>query len=109
MACQELRLGFSATPRAVGRRRPGVACSASRSLLRRLEQQLTSGERSALELTEAYLAAIEAAQPTLNAYSTVCAAAAREAAAATDARRAAGEALGPFAGIPVSVKVRVCA
>lgn len=80
----------------------------SRSVIRTLQRQLSSGERSAAELTEAYLAAIAAAQPELNAYSTVCEAQARAAAAAVDAARARGEPLGALAGVPLSVKDNIC-
>jgi len=89
---------------------PAAASASSqqpRSLVRRLQQQLSTGERSSLEITEAYLAAIEASQPTLNAFSSVCGDVARAHARAADARRAAGAVLGPLDGIPVSVKVRV--
>jgi len=58
---------------------------------------------SAAELTAAYLAAIAAANPTLNAYVAVTADQARAMAAQSDARRARGEA-GPLDGIPLGIK-----
>jgi len=58
---------------------------------------------SAIELTEAYLGAIADANPKLNAYVAVTADTAREMAAASDARRARGEA-GPLEGIPLGIK-----
>jgi len=88
--------------------RGSVSARASRSLLRTLQRQLASGERSAAELTEACLAAIAASQPELNAFSTVCDAKARTAAAAADAARSRGEPLGALAGIPLSVKDNLC-
>lgn len=67
-------------------------------------RRVHSGEVSAREVTEACLARIERLQPKLNAFVTVCAEAAREQAAEVDRARAAGKALGPLAGVPVSVK-----
>lgn len=59
---------------------------------------------SVSDVVEQCLARIEASQPTVNAYATVCAAEARAAAHEVDRRIAAGEAVGPLAGVPVSVK-----
>jgi aspartyl-tRNA(Asn)/glutamyl-tRNA(Gln) amidotransferase subunit A len=58
---------------------------------------------SSIELTEAYLAAIEQANPKLNAYVAVTAHEARTMANASDERRARGEA-GPLEGIPLGIK-----
>ncbi|MEI7609675.1 MAG: amidase, partial [Rhodospirillaceae bacterium] len=63
-------------------------------------------EFSALELTEAHLAAMEKARP-LNAFITETPELAREQAKASDARRARGEAL-PLDGAPVAVKDLFC-
>ncbi|MDN2564731.1 Asp-tRNA(Asn)/Glu-tRNA(Gln) amidotransferase subunit GatA [Aquibium sp. A9E412] len=65
--------------------------------------RLEKREITAAELTDAYLAAIEAANPTLNAYVAVTADKARAMAAASDARLAAGTA-GALEGIPLGVK-----
>jgi aspartyl-tRNA(Asn)/glutamyl-tRNA(Gln) amidotransferase subunit A len=62
------------------------------------------GERSAVDLTEQCLAAIEAANPELNAFVHLDAAGALAAAARIDARVAAGEDPGPLAGVPFGVK-----
>ncbi|WP_027284178.1 Asp-tRNA(Asn)/Glu-tRNA(Gln) amidotransferase subunit GatA [Rubritepida flocculans] len=75
-----------------------------------LAQGLDALERreiSSLELTDAFLDAIERLNPRLNAYITVTAEAAREAARASDARRAKGEA-GPLEGIPLGIKDLFC-
>jgi aspartyl-tRNA(Asn)/glutamyl-tRNA(Gln) amidotransferase subunit A len=61
-------------------------------------------ERSAVQLTEQCLAAIDAANPELNAFVYLDPAGAREAAARVDARVAAGEDAGPLAGVPFGVK-----
>ncbi len=68
---------------------------------------LAAGEFSSLELSEAYLAAMEAGR-TLNAYITETPDIARERAKASDARRAKGETAGPMDGIPVAIKDLFC-
>ncbi|SOC86034.1 aspartyl/glutamyl-tRNA(Asn/Gln) amidotransferase subunit A [Ensifer adhaerens] len=65
--------------------------------------KLTAKEISAVELTDAYLAAIEAVNPVINAYVTVTPDKAREMAKASDARIAAGKA-GALEGIPLGIK-----
>ncbi|PLX36813.1 MAG: Asp-tRNA(Asn)/Glu-tRNA(Gln) amidotransferase GatCAB subunit A [Hyphomicrobiales bacterium] len=62
---------------------------------------------SAVELTDAYLGAIEAANPVLNAYVAVTPDKAREMATASDARIAAGEAR-PLEGVPLGIKDLFC-
>ena len=65
--------------------------------------EMKKGAFSSVELTDAYLAAIEAANPAINAYVKVTADKAREMAKASDARRASGTA-GALEGIPLGVK-----
>lgn len=65
--------------------------------------KLAAKEISAVELTDAYLGAIEAANPAINAYVTVTPEIAREQAKASDARIAAGNA-GALEGIPLGIK-----
>ena len=86
-----------------------AAAASPHSVLRSLQLQLATRQRSSVEVTDAYLAAIAASQPALNAFSAVCPDAARKQAQAADARLAAGSPLGPLDGIPFSVKVRVVA
>lgn len=59
---------------------------------------------SPVELVEAVLAAAERAQSVLNAFVTIAADQAREAARAAEAAVARGEPLGPLHGVPFSVK-----
>lgn len=68
---------------------------------------LEEGAISAEELARAHVAGIEALNPRLNAYVTVTAEQAIDAARASDARRAKGEA-GPLEGIPLAIKDLFC-
>ncbi len=68
---------------------------------------LRRGDYSATELTAAYLARIDARNNALNAFVTVTAEAAIQAAAAADAALASGCA-GPLAGIPIAHKDIFC-
>ncbi|GLV84424.1 amidase [Streptomyces lavendulae subsp. lavendulae] len=62
------------------------------------------GEVTALELVDSHLERIAEVNPRVNAVTATLADRAREAAARTDRRRAAGEVLGPLAGVPFTVK-----
>jgi aspartyl-tRNA(Asn)/glutamyl-tRNA(Gln) amidotransferase subunit A len=59
---------------------------------------------SSVEVTEAHLARIERLDPTLNAFVTVMAAEAREAARRADAEIAGGRWRGPLHGVPIGLK-----
>lgn len=63
-----------------------------------------SGERKAVEVLDECLAAIEAGNPHLNAFSYLDADAAHQGAEAVDQAVAAGRDPGPFAGVPIGVK-----
>ena len=65
---------------------------------------LRQGETSSLALTEASLARIQQTEATVNAYATVPAELALEAARQADAELAAGNDRGPLHGIPIGVK-----
>jgi len=65
--------------------------------------KLSAKEITAVELTDAYIAAIEAANERINAYVTVTPEKAREMAKASDARIAEGKAR-PLEGIPLGIK-----
>jgi aspartyl-tRNA(Asn)/glutamyl-tRNA(Gln) amidotransferase subunit A len=62
------------------------------------------GELSPVELTEAYLARIEAVDPGVHAYLTVTAARARDDARRAEQEIAAGRYLGPLHGMPIGLK-----
>jgi aspartyl-tRNA(Asn)/glutamyl-tRNA(Gln) amidotransferase subunit A len=65
--------------------------------------KLSAKEITAVELTDAYLHAIDAVNPVINAYVTTTPEKAREMAKASDARIAAGKA-GALEGIPLGIK-----
>src|SRR5512134_4034703 len=71
---------------------------------REMAARIRDGILSSEEAVHHVLARIERAQPSLNAFVTVCADAALDAARRADAARARGERLGPLHGVPVSVK-----
>ncbi len=65
---------------------------------------IAAGETSAVEVTQAHLDRIAAVDDRVHAFLHVDTEGALAAARAVDERRAAGEALGPLAGVPVAVK-----
>ncbi len=69
-----------------------------------LAPRIRRREISSLEVTRATLARIDALQPALNCFITVCADAALRDAAAIDDRIARGDDVGPLGGVPLHVK-----
>ena len=65
---------------------------------------IAAGETTAVEVAQAHLERIEQVEGKVNAFLHVAAESALEQARAVDARRAAGEELGPLAGVPVAHK-----
>ncbi|MBO0837687.1 MAG: Asp-tRNA(Asn)/Glu-tRNA(Gln) amidotransferase subunit GatA, partial [Actinobacteria bacterium] len=65
---------------------------------------VAAGEVSAVEVTQAHLDRIVAVDPELHAFLHVAGIGALAAAEDVDRRRAAGEALGPLAGVPLALK-----
>ena len=86
--------------------RPGQdqASELTRMTAAELAAAIAAGQVSALEVTEAHLGRIEAADGQLRAFLHVAEDSARAAARAVDERRAAGEVLGPLAGVPLALK-----
>ena len=76
--------------------------------LRQLSEALAAGEVTSRQATQAYLDAIAAADGDVAAYLTVTGPEALAAADASDARRAAGKALGPLDGVPCGIKDNIC-
>ncbi len=73
-----------------------------------LRDAIAAGDVSAVDATEAYLAAIELRDPAVGAYNEVLGDRALAQARAVDAKHAAGEALGALAGVPVALKDNMC-
>lgn len=69
-----------------------------------LRDGLAAGEFTSRQLVDAYLDRIAAYNSRINGFVTILADEARAEADAIDRRRAAGEQLGPLAGIPIGVK-----
>jgi len=69
-----------------------------------IARRVRDGALSALAVTEAHLARIDAANPVLNAFTDVTRARALAKARTVDAKRAAGAPLGALAGVPYAVK-----
>ncbi len=71
-------------------------------------EQLRQGEAGAQGITEEFLARIDRVEERVHAFVSVTPDAARAAAAEVDRRLAAGEKLGPIAGVPMAVKDVLC-
>ena len=76
--------------------------------LRQLSGCLRSGELTAVQAAEAYLASIRENDPSIRAYLSVLEEKAMGQAAETDRRRARGETLSPLSGVPVGIKDNIC-
>ena len=69
-----------------------------------LSAQLAGGQLSSVELTQAVIARTKALEPRVHAFNSFDEADALAQAAASDARRAAGQSRGPLDGIPIGLK-----
>jgi aspartyl-tRNA(Asn)/glutamyl-tRNA(Gln) amidotransferase subunit A len=69
-----------------------------------IARKVDAREVSALEVTSAALAALDAAEPRIHAFATVAPEQALLAARAIDSAIARGETVGPLAGVPVAIK-----
>ena len=76
--------------------------------LRQLSGCLRSGELTAVQAAEAYLASIRENDPSIRAYLSVLEEKAMGQAAETDRRRARGDTLSPLAGVPAGIKDNIC-
>lgn len=72
--------------------------------IKTLHQRWATKQLSAVEITDYYLSAIHAANPVLNAWTTVTASRARQCAEKLDQQRDAGNLCGALAAIPYAVK-----
>jgi aspartyl-tRNA(Asn)/glutamyl-tRNA(Gln) amidotransferase subunit A len=69
-----------------------------------LAEAIRTGEATAVEVTQAHLARIDSVDDRVHAFLHVDTEAALDAARNVDAKRSAGEALGPLAGVPLALK-----
>src|SRR5690348_10330350 len=69
-----------------------------------LAAMIARGAVSPVEIVDLVLARVERTQPKINAFITVCADAAREAAKAAESAVMRGDSLGPLHGVPFAVK-----
>ena len=76
--------------------------------IHRLHEQLVSGTRDAVDLTEAVLERLAVVEPHVNAYVTVTAEQARRQAADAADAFARGEVRSPLQGIPLAIKDNIC-
>ena len=83
---------------------PDRAAGLTRMTAAELAAAIAAGQVSALEVTDAHLGRIEAVDEQLHVFLHVAADSARAAARAVDERRAAGDVLGPLAGVPLALK-----
>ena len=72
--------------------------------IRELSEGLQAGAFTSVDLTQHYLNVIAKKNPVINAFVDVYEAEARRLAEEVDAKRQAGESLGPLAGIPFGIK-----
>lgn len=77
-------------------------------MIRELHAKLLSGETTAVELTERYLATIREKDGSIGAYLTLTEKEALAQARAVDAKIAAGEKVGLLAGVPCAIKDNMC-
>jgi aspartyl-tRNA(Asn)/glutamyl-tRNA(Gln) amidotransferase subunit A len=75
---------------------------------REIRQDIAAGSISAVEACRVTLDRISSVNPALNAFNHIDADRALERAAAVDRQRAAGDRLGPLAGIPIALKDNLC-
>jgi len=71
-------------------------------------RRVRTGEWSARQVTEHFLQRIATLNPRLNAFVEVWTASAMEQAQRVDQKRAAGQQLGPLAGVPIGIKDNLC-
>jgi len=73
-----------------------------------LRDDIVGGRVSSSEATEAVFSRIEQREPVIGAFLSLCRERALEKAAAVDRKVAAGEKVGPLAGVPIAIKDNMC-
>ena len=82
----------------------GAAAAGKPSLIRSIQRDLASKQRSAQEITQSYLDTLHKLEPQLHSFVTSNDEQALEQAASVDRAIAAGEQLPLLAGVPISIK-----
>ena len=83
----------------------GAAAAGKPSLIRSIQRDLASKQRSAHEITQSYLDTLHKLEPQLHSFVTSNDEQALEQAASVDRAITAGEQLPLLAGVPISIKV----
>lgn len=81
------------------------AIAGKASLIREIQNDIATKKRSAKEIAEYYLARIERVEPQLGSFLAISSQEALQQAADTDKAVAAGDHIGPLAGVPLAIKV----
>ena len=76
------------------------------SLIREIQHDLACRKRSAREITERYIDNLERAEPSIGSFLALSTQEALQQADSVDKAFAAGEQLGPLAGVPIAIKVQ---
>ena len=106
--------GRHSTPRVAFQRQTRIIFEAPTTLTAMLDSATeivrlqSAGEATAVDIAKRALDAIDASQSSVNAYTFVNREQALATAEAVDAKRRAGQKLGPLAGVPVAVKDVLC-
>ncbi len=85
-----------------------VSAPATFGTVSEIAASVASGDRTAASVIEEHLGRIDAHEADVHAFNVVLDDAARATAAALDERIAAGEDVGPLAGVPVAIKDNMC-
>ena len=88
------------------RKRQLHAASGNPSLIREIQRDLASKKRSAREITERYIDNLERAEPSIGSFLALSTQEALGQADSVDKAIAAGEQIGPLAGVPIAIKVQ---
>ena len=75
---------------------------------REIRDDVAAGRVSAVEVCRVFLERMQAVNPTLNAFNLIDADGALARAGHVDRARAAGDTIGPLAGVPVALKDNLC-
>ena len=83
----------------------GAAAAGKPSLIRNIQRDLASKQRSAHEITQSYLDTLHKLEPQLHSFVTLNIEQVLQQAASVDRAISAGEQLPLLAGVPISIKV----